>query len=509
MKKVLAVATMLALVSSIAVPMVIYANDAVSVTIDGQPVAFTDQAPTIVGGRTLVPVAGVFQAIGFEVQWDGGTRQATITRDEDTVVITIDSNTFTTNGISHTLDVPAQIINGRTMLPIANVLRSVGYEVDWNSTTRTVVITTPTPVPTVPVIEALAVQQPATDEFLARFDLDEVRAVIGVNFTVDTEDHTGYNSQGQEFRWRFLNLQGQLNPNHFPQDDEWNVANTQTGDVILGLCVETGDTWIHIDVGYSDWTDDEGFRGYHLVELPISLESYSEFISRFDHDEVRNVLGVDFTVSLSEWTQGGYPWRRLFLDEPLDLNDFPGFDSFQNLSRAAGRSNGNAFGTTYGDVVIWLYGREAILHIDLGRSIDVAEGVVEGRGGFTRYHRAYGTVHLEVAAQEAADFLPYFDLDVIREILGVDFNVSIRQDQFNDITWRALDLQGNINIDDLTVYTHGNLMNTTTGDAVLVIRDMLPELWIDVGQSIAYLRVTAGVDGWTADHRAYAVFPLN
>ena len=57
------------------------------------------------------------------------------------VVITIDSSTFIVNGTSHILDVPAQIIGGRTMLPIAVVLRSVGYEVDWDGETSTVAIT--------------------------------------------------------------------------------------------------------------------------------------------------------------------------------------------------------------------------------------------------------------------------------------------------------------------------------------------------------------------------------
>ena len=117
------------------------ANDTISVTIDGQPVVFADQAPTIVDGRTLVPVAGVFQALDFDVQWNGEARQATLTQADNVVVITIDSGTFTVNDANHALDVPAQIIGGRTMLPIAAVLRSVGYGVDWDGATRTVLIT--------------------------------------------------------------------------------------------------------------------------------------------------------------------------------------------------------------------------------------------------------------------------------------------------------------------------------------------------------------------------------
>jgi len=125
-------------------PTIVYANNDIIVTIDGVVVDFEGQPPTIVGGRTLVPVRGVFEALGFDVDFDftSDTRQVFLTRDTDDIVITIGSAVFTNNGISYTLDVPAQIIGGRTLLPIRAVLESVGYNLDWVSTTRTVIITT-------------------------------------------------------------------------------------------------------------------------------------------------------------------------------------------------------------------------------------------------------------------------------------------------------------------------------------------------------------------------------
>jgi hypothetical protein len=112
------------------------------VTVNGQRVNFAGQPPAIVDGRTLVPVRGVFEELGFTVSWNQQARQATLTRASDTIVITIDSATFTTNGTRHTLDVPAQVIGGRTMLPIRAVLQSVGYNVRWDGGANTVVITT-------------------------------------------------------------------------------------------------------------------------------------------------------------------------------------------------------------------------------------------------------------------------------------------------------------------------------------------------------------------------------
>ncbi|MCL2366666.1 MAG: copper amine oxidase N-terminal domain-containing protein [Oscillospiraceae bacterium] len=112
----------------------------VGVTVDGRPVSFVDQPPVIIDGRTLVPVRGVFEALGFEVDWESSTQRATLTREGDTVVITVGSAAFTTNGVTHTLDVPAQIINGRTMLPFRAVVESVGYSVGWDAASQTVVI---------------------------------------------------------------------------------------------------------------------------------------------------------------------------------------------------------------------------------------------------------------------------------------------------------------------------------------------------------------------------------
>jgi len=113
----------------------------ITVTVDGQRVIFEGQGPVIVDGRTLVPVRGVFEHLGFTVGWNGDDRVATMTRDSDTIVITIGSAAFTTNGVNHTLDVPGQIINGRTLVPIRFPLESVGYNLAWDGSTRTAIIT--------------------------------------------------------------------------------------------------------------------------------------------------------------------------------------------------------------------------------------------------------------------------------------------------------------------------------------------------------------------------------
>jgi len=139
-RKMLSATLALAMLLGILTPTTLSASE-IGVTINGTPVVFEDQTPVIVDGRTLVPVTDVFRALGFTSSWDGEARQTTLTNNDHRVVITIDNDTFFANGVPQTLDVPAQIINGRNMLPIRAVLEGVGKEIGWDGGTQTVLIT--------------------------------------------------------------------------------------------------------------------------------------------------------------------------------------------------------------------------------------------------------------------------------------------------------------------------------------------------------------------------------
>jgi|GEM_PF-2631493 len=137
-KKVLSLVLGLMMVMGLAMPVRVSANDGISVTIEGERVHFQGQQPVVVDGRTLVPVRAVFETLGWAVNWDGATSTAVIIAGDDEMRITIGSNIFTFNDASHTLDVPAQIIGGSTMVPLRLPLERLGYHLDWDSGTSTV-----------------------------------------------------------------------------------------------------------------------------------------------------------------------------------------------------------------------------------------------------------------------------------------------------------------------------------------------------------------------------------
>lgn len=111
------------------------------VRINGNLIAFDDQYPLILGeGYTVVPVRGVLEKLGAEVYWDGATRTATIIRGNTVITITVDSDTAYINDEAHKLDMPAQLINGRTMVPLRFITEGIGCSVVWDGNTRTVFI---------------------------------------------------------------------------------------------------------------------------------------------------------------------------------------------------------------------------------------------------------------------------------------------------------------------------------------------------------------------------------
>ncbi len=112
----------------------------ITVIINGTPVAF-DQPPIIQNDRTLVPLRAIFEALGGTVGWDDVTQTVTSVKGDITVRLTIGSNLLYVNEAAVKLDVPAQLVNGRTLVPARAVAESFRCKVDWDEKTQTVLIT--------------------------------------------------------------------------------------------------------------------------------------------------------------------------------------------------------------------------------------------------------------------------------------------------------------------------------------------------------------------------------
>jgi hypothetical protein len=124
----------------LAMPLQVIANKEIVVVVNGSQILFFDQEPVIQNNRTLVPVRGVFEEMGFTVIWESETNTATIKDADYEVRVKTDETSFSSNEIVITPDVPQQVINGRLMLPLRAISDSVGATVEWNSDTRVITI---------------------------------------------------------------------------------------------------------------------------------------------------------------------------------------------------------------------------------------------------------------------------------------------------------------------------------------------------------------------------------
>ena len=125
-------------------------DNSTPVVANGTDVKF-DVPPVIKSGRLLIPVRAVTNALGADVNWDPstpnivkivkkvsgastGTDQAGQTPAEVTIVIIIDLKTgkVTVNDKEVVLDVPAQLISNRTMVPIRFIAETFGMKVEYD-----------------------------------------------------------------------------------------------------------------------------------------------------------------------------------------------------------------------------------------------------------------------------------------------------------------------------------------------------------------------------------------
>ncbi|MBQ2669376.1 MAG: haloacid dehalogenase-like hydrolase [Clostridia bacterium] len=131
--------------SAIAVSMLpasIAANDDIKVIVDGTELVISeeDTKPFVEDGRTLVPMRAIFEALGATVEWDDATKTVTGVSDSGSVEMQVGSDTIKINGNDVPVDVPAQIVDGRTVVPVRVISEGLNCDVDWSQETRTVII---------------------------------------------------------------------------------------------------------------------------------------------------------------------------------------------------------------------------------------------------------------------------------------------------------------------------------------------------------------------------------
>lgn len=115
-------------------------SNGIAVKVNGRIIDF-DVPPMAVDGTTMLPVRMALEPLGAEFVWNGANNTVTITAEGKVIQLIIGSDTAYVDGIAKIMTQPAMAVDGRTLIPIRFVAENLGYKVDWDGNTNTVIIT--------------------------------------------------------------------------------------------------------------------------------------------------------------------------------------------------------------------------------------------------------------------------------------------------------------------------------------------------------------------------------
>jgi len=106
----------------------------------GKGKAKFDTPPVIKEGRTLIPVRAISEAMGADVAWNAEEKTVTITKDNKVIVFNLKENKVYVDEAEVAIDVPAEVMNDRTMVPLRFIAEQLGLVVEYDDETKIIEI---------------------------------------------------------------------------------------------------------------------------------------------------------------------------------------------------------------------------------------------------------------------------------------------------------------------------------------------------------------------------------
>lgn len=124
----------------LALPAMAQTNKEITVTVDGLPVQF-DTKPIVQNNCTLVPFRALAEAINVPLTWDQATQTINAGGTKQTITLQIGNPIAYKNGTPIKLEVPPQVIQGKTLIPLRFFSEALQCQVGWQS--NAIAITSP------------------------------------------------------------------------------------------------------------------------------------------------------------------------------------------------------------------------------------------------------------------------------------------------------------------------------------------------------------------------------
>lgn len=119
----------------------VHAQTIISVQIDGKQQSY-DQVPVVKDDRVYVPMRGIFEALGVNVDWVAASRKVIATNGTMKIELPLDGQSLRINGENYTDYQRPLIIQDRVMVPLRFVSELLGANVTWDAATKVVRIQT-------------------------------------------------------------------------------------------------------------------------------------------------------------------------------------------------------------------------------------------------------------------------------------------------------------------------------------------------------------------------------
>jgi len=119
------------------IPVAAAESSDIDVIIDGVELEL-DVPPQIIDDRTMVPMRGIFEALGADVYWEDYGQIITVTLDETIILKQIGNRNMHLDGVVIAMDAPPTLIDGTTFVSVWAVVASFGMDLDWDSDGQTI-----------------------------------------------------------------------------------------------------------------------------------------------------------------------------------------------------------------------------------------------------------------------------------------------------------------------------------------------------------------------------------
>ena len=117
----------------------IYQGNTMKLSVNGKEIK-GEMPPIIFSDRSVVPAREVFEELGAKVTWKASSQLVMVSMGKTSIKLIINSKIARVNSEAVTMEIPAKLINGKTMIPARFVAENLGLEVDFDSKTDTVII---------------------------------------------------------------------------------------------------------------------------------------------------------------------------------------------------------------------------------------------------------------------------------------------------------------------------------------------------------------------------------